>query len=138
MTTRASRAYAYPDMTSFGGIDDAGRDLAILNYILCILGFFTGITAIIALMLAYLRRANAVGVVRSHLDWQIRIVWHGLLALLVIGVLHTVIIGLGAITFGVGLVFLVVPWALGLAWLVWTAWAIARGMQRLGRNLPIR
>lgn len=115
----------------------AGHDLATLNYVLLILGFFTGITALIAVVLAYARRASVGGHVRRHLDWQIRIFWHGVLALLAIGVLHAVIVGLAAITFGIGAVLLVIPWALGLAWLVWTIWAIARGMRRLGRGLPI-
>ena len=75
---------------------------------------------------------------RSHLDWQIRIFWHGVLAFLAIGALHAVIIGLGAVTFGLGLVFLVIPWGLGVLWLVWTVWAILRGMRRLNRGLPIR
>lgn len=122
----------------FARIDAAGRDLATLNYVLYIVAFFTGVTAIVAVALAYMRRGRTVGVVRSHLDWQIRIFWHGVLALVAIAVLHAVIVGLGVITFGIGLVFMVIPWALGLAWLVWTIWAIARGMQRLGRNLPIR
>ena len=118
--------------------DEAGRDLAVLNYVLLILGFFTGITALVALVLAYGRRGGTSGTVRSHLDWQIRIVWHSVLALLAIAVLHAVVVGLGAITFGLGLVFLVIPWALGLVWVMWTIWAIIRGMSRLRRRLPMR
>lgn len=117
--------------------DDAGRDLAALNYVLCILGFFTGVTAIVAVALAYGRRHGTAGYVRSHLDWQIRIFWHGVLALLAVAVLHAVVVGLGAITFGLGLVFLVIPWALGFVWLAWTIWAIMRGMNRLRRHLLI-
>ena len=51
--------------------------------------------------------------------------------------MHAVIVGLGVITFGIGLVFLVVPWALGLAWAVWTIWAIARGIRLLSRGQAI-
>lgn len=125
-----------PGEASWHPAPDAGRDLATLNYVLLILGFFTGISALIAAVLAYLRRGATQGVVRSHLDWQIRIVWHGMVAFLLIGVLHAAIVGLGVVTFGIGLVFLVIPWALGLAWLGWTIWAIASGMRRLSRNLP--
>ena len=117
--------------------DDAGRDLAALNYVLYIMGFFTGVTAIVAVALAYGRRRGTAGYVHSHLDWQIRIFWHGALALLAVAVLHAGLIGLGAITFGLGLVFLVIPWALGLLWLIWTIWAIVRGMNRLRRHLPV-
>jgi len=133
------RSSAYHRTTDevFGSIRNVGRDIASLNYILYILGFFTGVTAIAAVVLAYMRRGATVGIVRSHLDWQIRIFWHGVLAFLAIGILHAVIVGLGAITFGIGLVFLVIPWTLGFAWLVWTIWAIVAGMRRLNRGLPI-
>lgn len=137
MTYRSS-AYSRTYDMPFGAVDEPGRDIASLNYILYILGFFTGITAVVGVVLAYMRRGGTYGAVRSHLDWQIRIFWHCVMAFVAIGVLHAVIIGLGAITFGVGLVFLVIPWALGIAWLVWTIWAIAKGMHRLNRHLPIR
>ena len=117
---------------------DGGRTLATVNYALFIAGFFTaGATAFVAAILAYLRRGHALPAVRSHLDWQIRIFWHWVLAAVVIFSLHWVVIGLGAITFGVGLVFLVIPWAIGAWWLVWTIWAIIRGLQRLARNQPM-
>jgi hypothetical protein len=32
---------------------------------------------------------------------------------------------------------MVIPWGLGLAWLVWTVWAIAKGMLLLSRQLPV-
>ena len=136
MTYRPSPFSRFDDMP-FGTVDEPGRDIASLNYILYILGFFTGVTAVVGVVLAYMRRGRSYGSVRSHFDWQIRIFWHCVLAFIAIGVLHAVIIGLGAITFGVGLVFLVIPWALGIAWLVWTIWAIAKGMRRLNRHLPI-
>ena len=118
---------------------DGGRTLATVNYALVIAGLFTaGITAFVAAILAYGRRGGATPLVRSHLDWQIRIFWHWILAAIVIFMLHWVVIGLGTITFGVGLVFMVVPWGIGVWWLVWTVWATVRGLQRLSRNLPIR
>lgn len=120
-----------------GTLDQAGRDLALLNYVLLALGFFTLVTAPIAVMLAYGRRHRGGALARSHLEWQIRIFWHCVLAWLAIGILHAVIAGIGALTFGVGLVFMVIPWGLGLAWLVWTVWAIARGMLLLSRQSPV-
>ena len=117
---------------------DDGRSLATVTYALFIAAFFTGITAPVAVVIAYLKRGHASALVRSHLDWQIRIFWHCVLAGIAIFVLHAVVVGLGAITFGVGLVFLVVPWAVGAWWLVWTVWAIACGLRRLGQGLPIR
>ena len=117
---------------------DGGRSLATVTYALYIAAFFTVITAPAGVLLAYLRRRHASALVRSHLDWQIRIFWHCVLAGIAIFVLHALVVGLGAITFGVGLVFLVVPWAVGAWWLVWTVWAIARGLHRLGQGRPIR
>ena len=132
------RSFASDQYAPFAPIDRAGSDLATLNYILYILGFFTaGITAVVGVVLAYWKRSRSFGIVRSHLNWQIRIFWHGLLAFLTIGILHAVIVGLGFITFGVGLVFMVIPWTLGIVWLVWTIWAIVRGMRRLRHHQPV-
>ena len=107
MTFRPNAFASASDM-SFSFDDRAGRDLASLNYILLVLGFFTGITAFAAVALAYWRRHRSFGTARSHLDWQIRIFWHGVLA-----------------------------FTLGVLWLVWTVWAILRGMRLLNRGLPI-
>lgn len=131
------RADFYRQSWSALPVREAGRDLAVLNYVLYALGFFTGITAVIAVVLAYGRRRAAAGVVRTHLDWQIRLFWHGVLLLVASAVLHAVVVGLGAITFGVGLVFLVVPWAIAAFWVLYTIWGIARGLHRLNRDLPI-
>jgi uncharacterized membrane protein len=117
---------------------ESGRDLATLNYVLLILGFFTaGITAVAAVVLAYMRRGSATPMARSHLDHQVRLFWGGLLVWLLIGALHWAVVGLGAVTFGIGLVFLVVPWTLGVLWLCWTGWGIIGGMRRLSRALPM-
>ncbi len=136
MITRSS---SHPEWTSvrLTVSNETGHDLAALNYVLLILGFFTGGTTLVAVLLAYMRRSATHGYVRSHLDWQIRIFWRGVLVLLAVAVLHALVIGLGVVTFGIGLVFLVIPWALGLIWLAWAIWAIVRGMNRLRRHLPI-
>jgi len=112
---------------------ERGNGLANVTYGLYIAGFFTGITALIGVAIAYASRAEAGPVARSHFDWQIRIFWHCILAGLAIFVLHGVVIALGALTFGVGLVFMVIPWGIGLWWLAWTIWAIVKGLRRLAR-----
>ena len=136
MTYRPIENWSLREPAAYGL--DGGRFVANLNYALYIAGFFTGITAVVGVVLASLRRGSASVLVRSHLDWQIRIFWHCILAGIAIVVLHALVIGLGAVTFGVGLVFMVVPWAIGAWWLVWTIWAIVKGLQRLSRGLPIR
>ncbi|MBF0863766.1 MAG: hypothetical protein ABF932_01650 [Gluconobacter potus] len=119
--------------------DDAetGRDLVLLVYALYIAGFFTGVTALIGVMIAHLGRRSATGLKRAQLDWQIRMFWYGVLALTVIGMIHLMVAGLGAITGGLGLVFMVVPWGLTLAWGILTAWAIARGVHAALLNRPV-
>ena len=136
MAYRASNPYRL-DYRPLAGGSDRGHSLATINYALYIAGFFTGITAIVGVVLAYLQRGNASPIVRSHMDWQIRIFWHCILAGLAIFVLHAVVLGLAAITFGVGMVFMVIPWAIGAWWLVWTIWAIIKGLTRLSRNQAI-
>ena len=54
---------------------DGGRSAANLNYILYIIGFFTGITALVGVVLAYSNRDAATATFRSHFDWQIKIFW---------------------------------------------------------------
>ena len=127
------------DYQPFAINSDSGHGVATVNYALYIAGFFTGgITALLGVLLAYLRRGSASPVVRSHMNWQIRIFWHCILAGIAIFLLHALVIGLAAITFGVGAVFMVIPWAVAAWWLVWTIWAIVKGLQRLGRGQPIR
>ncbi len=117
---------------------DSGHTIANVTYALYIAGFFTGVTPFIGVVLAYLNRKRASTLVRSHLNWQIRIFWHCILAGIAIVVLHAVVVGLGAITFGAGLIFLVIPWGVAAWWVVWTIWAIVKGLQRLGRGETIR
>ncbi|WP_428394052.1 DUF4870 family protein [Lichenicoccus sp.] len=126
------------DLQPFAAPSDGGRGIANINYALYIAGFFTGITPFIGVVLAYMKRGHASWLVRSHLDWQIRIFWHCIAYGIGIVVLHALVVGLGFLTFGVGLVFLIIPWGLAAWWLVWTIWAIVKGLQRLGRDEPIR
>lgn len=54
------------------------KSIALLNYVLLLLGFFTsGITSLVAVVLAYARRSEADPMARSHLDFQISTFWIG-------------------------------------------------------------
>ncbi len=66
---------------------DTDRNLALLGYgLLFVAIFFAGITALVAVVLAYAVRDRAGPGVRSHLDGQIRIFWVGLvLTMLAVG-----------------------------------------------------
>ncbi|MFT8808373.1 hypothetical protein [Gluconobacter sp.] len=120
-----------------GGDADTGRDLVLLVYALYVAGFFTGVTALVGVIIAHRSRRYAMGLKRAQLDWQVRMFWYGALALTVIGMIHLMVTGLGAITGGLGLVFMVVPWGLTLAWGILTAWAIARGVHAALLNRPV-
>ncbi len=113
------------------------RDLAWLNYALLCFAAVTLVSAPVAALLAWRGRGRADPVTRTHLDWQLRIFWHGVLAWLAIGLLHAVVVGIAALTFGAGIVFMVVPWGLGVAWVVWTVWALARGITALWRRTAV-
>lgn len=116
---------------------ESGRDLVLLVYALYAAGFFTGVTAVVGVIIAHRSRRQAYGLKRAQLDWQIRMFWYGVLALTVIGAIHMMVTGLGAITGGLGLIFMVIPWGLTLAWGVLTAWAIARGVHAALLNRPV-
>ena len=62
-------------------IADSG--LAFVVYILYLFGYFTGITAIICVIIAYLQARSANPPIKSHYTFQIRTFWIGLVYLVV-------------------------------------------------------
>ena len=75
-------------------------------------GGFFGVATIAALVLAYLKRGDAVGTVYAgHMDWIIRTFWWGLLWLALSAVATLVFIG----------------WATGLVAVIWMVYRVARG-----------
>ncbi|TAM81764.1 MAG: hypothetical protein EPN41_15840 [Candidimonas sp.] len=73
---------------------------------------FLGAGAIAALVVAYLKRADAAGTVyAAHFDWIIRTFWWGVLWAVISALLALVYVG----------------WLAGLATLVWLIYRIARG-----------
>ena len=97
------------------------RGLAFAVYLLYFLGYVTGITTIIGVMIAYLQDRSVSSVLGSHFTFQVRTFWIGLLYLVVGGVLLFHIIG--------GFVLL---W-----WLVWSLMRNVKGILALNRNEPI-
>jgi uncharacterized membrane protein len=74
--------------------------------------FFLGAGAVAALVVAYLKRADAAGTIYApHFDWIIRTFWWGLLWMVISLVLMLVFIG----------------WVTGAAALVWLIYRIAKG-----------
>jgi uncharacterized membrane protein len=100
-------------------IDDRGLAFAI--YIMYFLGYVTGITTIIGVMIAYLQNRPASSELRSHFTFQVRTFWIGLIFLVAGGILLQIGIGV-----------LVLLW-----WFVWSLMRNVKGILALNRNEPI-
>jgi uncharacterized membrane protein len=100
-------------------IDDRG--LAFVVYILYLVGYFTGITAIIGVIIAHLQAPSASSEIKSHYTFQIRTFWIGLLYLVGGFILLYVVFG--------GVILL---W-----WFVWSLMRNIKGILALNRNEPI-
>ena len=97
------------------------RGLAFAVYVLYLLGYITGITAIIGVVIAYIQADSANAPVKSHYIFQIRTFVIGLIYFLV---------GLLLLHLGVGV--LIILWAL-----VWSVVRNVKGLLALNRNDPI-
>jgi uncharacterized membrane protein len=116
---------------------DGGKSTSNLIYILYIVGFFTGITALIGVIMAYVNRDKASAPFKSHLEFQIKIFWRGIIFAVVNAILYFIISMLAFVTFGFGAVLTLIPIGISIWWLVWTIMAIAKGMGALGRGEAI-
>lgn len=71
------------------------RTITIVVYVLHALGFVSGITSIIAIIINYVKRSDMKGTwLASHFRWQIRTFWFGLLWVTLGLVLSVVYIGI--------------------------------------------
>ena len=91
-------------------------------YALYAAAFFIGLTAIVAIVVNYVKIDDARGTwLESHFRWQIRTFWYGLLW----GVL-------GAITF-----VILIGWAILFADCVWIIYRLVKGWLNLNDNKPM-
>jgi uncharacterized membrane protein len=98
------------------------KTVATVVYALQALGFFLGITWIVAIIVDYVKKDDAVGSwLESHFRWQIRTFWWGLLWGVIGAILAFVLIG-----------FLVLA-----ADAVWIIYRIVKGWLRLAENRPV-
>ncbi|AMN46567.1 membrane protein [Steroidobacter denitrificans] len=67
--------------------------IAKIIYVLYLLGFFAGITAVIGLVMAYIYKDDAPEWLRTHYELQIRTFWIMLLYGLIAGILCIILIG---------------------------------------------
>lgn len=103
------------------GLDQL-KQYNLITYILYIVGFFVGVTPIIAIIMNYLKRAEMRGTwLESHVNWQIKTFWVTLIAYLVGAVLTTILIG-----------FIVLLLAF-----IWHIYRLVKGLIALNSNQPV-
>ena len=99
------------------------KTLTLVVYALQVLSVFVGITAIVGVIINYIKREDAAGTLyASHFDWQIRTFWWGLIWSIVGFVL--------LFAFGLGL----------LVWFVagiWALYRVIKGFIKLNDNQPV-
>jgi uncharacterized membrane protein len=96
--------------------------LVLTVYILYLVGFLTGITVLVGVVIAYLQRDKTDRVSQSHFQFQITTFWIGLLYFFV-----------GFITIHIGIGALILLW-----WVVWTVIRCVKGLLALNMGEPIR
>jgi uncharacterized membrane protein len=100
-------------------ISDYG--LALIVYILYLIGFLTGVSAVIGLIVAWMQIERADPVSRSHFRFQIRTFWIGFL-----------FVAAGVVTLQIAVGALILLW-----WVVWTAIRCVKGLLLLNAGEPI-
>jgi uncharacterized membrane protein len=99
------------------------KTLTMVVYALQVASVFVGFTAIVGVIINYVKREDAAGTLyESHFDWQIRTFWWGLV--------WTVIGFVLLFAFGLGL----------LVWFVagiWALYRVIKGFLKLNDNQPV-
>ena len=98
------------------------KTITTVVYVLQALSFFTGITAIVGIVINYVKRDDAKGTIfESHFDWQIRTFWWGLL---------WSVIGVATIWLLVGFFVLFAAW-------VWAIYRVIKGWLKLNEGKTV-
>ncbi|HOJ70535.1 MAG TPA: hypothetical protein PLR38_01700 [Syntrophorhabdaceae bacterium] len=102
--------------------EQSAKTLTTVIYALYAASFLIGITAIVAIVMNYVKKEDVAGTfLESHFRWQIRTFWFGLLW--------------GAI--GVITYFFVIGWLILMANGIWIIYRIVKGWLRLNDNKPM-
>ena len=99
----------------------SSSQVALIVYILYFISYFTGITALIGVIIAYVQIGQADAFLRTHYQFQIRTFW--------IGVLYLVI--------GVLLTHFVIGIAVFVWWFIWSLVRNIKGVLALNESRPI-
>jgi len=98
------------------------KTLTMVVYLLQALGFFVGITWIVAVIINYVKRDEVRGTwLESHFRWQIRTFWWGLLGAVIGTVLLIVLVG----------------WIVLAAVSIWVIYRIVKGWLYLNDGKPV-
>jgi uncharacterized membrane protein len=100
-------------------VSDRGIVLAV--YVLYLLGFFTGISALIGVVVAHVRASTADVVSASHFRFQVRTFWFGALTFVIGWILLHLLIGIPLLAW----------------WFVWTLVRVIRGLSLVNDGKPI-
>jgi len=98
-----------------------GKQLALIVYILYLVAYFTGITAVIGVIIAHVQIGSADPLLASHYRFQIRTFWIGVLYLVIGTILTMVLIGIAVL----------------LWWFIWSLVRNIKGVLALNENKPI-
>jgi uncharacterized membrane protein len=104
--------------------DDAElKTITIVIYALQALSFVFGITAIVALIINYVKREDVKGTLyENHFNWQIRTFWWGLLWFC---------LGWMTALFFIGFALLFVAW-------IWVIYRVVKGWLKLSEGKPVQ
>ena len=98
-----------------------GKQLALIVYILYFVAYFTGITAVIGVIIAHVQIGSADPLLASHYRFQIRTFWIGILYLVIGTILTVVLVGIAVL----------------LWWFIWSLVRNIKGVLALNENKPI-
>lgn len=99
----------------------SNSELAMVVYILYLVGFFTGITALAGVIVAHMQIGRSDPMSDTHFQFQIRTFWIGLLYVVVGAITAVVVVGL-----------LILLW-----WFIWTLIRCVKGLLALNAREPI-
>lgn len=98
------------------------KNITMIVYALQALSFAWGVTAIVGLVINYIKREDVRGTLyESHFDWQIRSFWWGLL---------WAVLGMLLLIVGVGFVIMFVAW-------IWMIYRVVKGWLKLTEGKPV-
>ncbi|MGU3496941.1 DUF4870 family protein [Xanthobacteraceae bacterium A53D] len=105
-----------------GARDEALRNITMITYILYAIGYFVGITMLVGLIVAYMKRGDAAGTIyESHFTWLIRTFWIGLIV--------------GIIGFFTSFILIGVP--ILIACYIWGIYRVVKGFLAFNDRKPI-